>query len=239
MQVIRPNCRQRFTPADYGFLSKAAFPDGEPESLWRYLVEDPSHFDILLDRPALYKSLLELQKCVAVSLPFYFYVLVRHTFLRQHLNDRDLADYVAALLSDFAVHPRMDMPLTGEAPKAYYFELLQELQNAEGERHFLLAVHIGNRALFEAGMLLHAVEERERRRAAPGIGFLEELGTEYYRVASQNACANQLGLVPLFLTLGQAFHTARLALNQISDEVVCLGENDSVSKLLRSLGGST
>ncbi len=238
MQVIRPNCRQRFTAADYHFLSQSVFPEGDSGSLWRYLVEDPDHLDELLDRAELYRSLLEHGKCVEVSLPFYFYVTVRHVLVSQHLDNRNLADYVAALLCAFAVHPRMNKPLEDEEPKAYYYEMLQALQQSHGEKRFLLSVHIGNRALFESGMLFHAVEERERRRAAPGLNFLEELGTEQFRQASRDAYADHFGLVTLFLTLGQAFHLTRLALNQLSDEVICLGESSAVTHLLRSLNGS-
>jgi hypothetical protein len=233
MHVIRPNCRQRFTPADYHFLSASLFKNADADSLWRYIVEDPDHLDDLLDRPGLYKALLELRGCVTVSMPFYFFVMVRHVFMRQGLGNRDLADYVAALLSDFAVHPRMHQPLEGEPERPYYVDLLQALESAQGERHFILCVHIGNRALFESGMLIHAVEERERRRAAPGVRFLEDMGTEFFRQASMHPHAQRLGLVSLFLTLGTAFHTSRLALNQLSDEVVHLAENSAVLNLLQ------
>jgi hypothetical protein len=233
--MIRPNCRQRFTPSDYRFLSASIFKDPEHEALWKFLVADPNHLDQLLDKPEVYRALLELRGCVSVSMPFYFYVLVRQTLLQQKVDDRSLSDYVAALLSDFAVHPRMDIPLEGEPPRRYYAELLQALQQAQGERRFLLAVHIGNRALFEAGMLIHAIEEKERRRAAPGVQFLEDLGTEFFRQAAHQSYADQFGMVALFLTLGQAFHTTRLALNQISDEVVHLSDTSKVDQLLEGL----
>jgi len=235
MRVIRPNCRQRFTGSDFQFLGHAAFPQGEPESFWRYLVGDPSHLDELLDGDKLYRAILDLGQCVDISLPFYFYVLTRHTLLRHGIDDRELADYVAALLADFALHPRMHQPVEGEPAKDYYFELLQAVNDSQGEKRFLLTVHIGNRALFETGMLHHAVEERERRRAAPGIEFLEELGSGFFKEAARQSLADHFGLVTLFLTLGQAFHLTRLALNQISDDVVCLRESPAVSQLLKSV----
>lgn len=233
MPMIRPNCRQRFTPSDYRFLSAALFDSVDRDALWRYIVEDPDHLDDLLDKPDLYKALLELRGCVEVSMPFYFYVLVRHVFMRQGLDERDLADYVAALLSDFAVHPRIHQPLENEPQRPYYVDLLQALESAQGERHFVLCVHIGNRALFESGMLIHAVEERERRRASPGVRFLEDMGTEYFRQASMNPYAQRIGLVSLLLTLGAAFHSSRLALNQLSDEVIHLSDNAAVLNLLK------
>lgn len=233
--MIRPNCRQRFTASDYRFLSISLFQDPENQALWKFLVADPNHLDDLLDKAEVYRALLEMRGCVTVSMPFYFYVLVRQTLLQQKVNNRALADYVGALLSEFAVHPRMDIPLEGEPPRRYYVDLLQALNHAQGERRFLLAVHIGNRALFESGMLIHAVEEKERRRASPGIQFLEEIGTEFFRQAAHQSYADQFGMVTLFLTLGQAFHTTRLALNQISDTVVHLSDSSKVDQFIEGL----
>ncbi len=233
--MIRPNCRQRFTSSDFRFLSIALFQEPEHPLLWKYLMQEPGHLDELLDRPTLYRAILELNGCLAVSMPFYFYVLVRHALLRSNLDHRELTDYVAALLSDFALHPRMDMPVSGEPAKPYYFDLLQALENAAGERWFLIAVHIGNRALFESGMLLQAVEEKERRRAAPGVNFLEEIGSEFFRQAARHSYADHAGLVALFLTLGQAFHLTRLALNQLSEGVLHLSQSTSLRQRIESM----
>src|SRR5690349_14593384 len=102
MKVIRPTCRAHFTPADYAFIGSVMPKAGAKEPLF-HLFSDAGSLDVLLDDPRLFRAVVDLRGCLSLSLPFYFYVLVRHALLREDVRDREIADYVASVLAEFAV----------------------------------------------------------------------------------------------------------------------------------------
>src|SRR5919106_6748230 len=62
--------------------------------------------DWLLDQPGLLEALLALRTLVVPSPPLFTYVAVRHSLLAAGVDDRELADYLAALLLEFGDHDR-------------------------------------------------------------------------------------------------------------------------------------
>src|SRR5688500_7919776 len=175
MKVIRANCRYQFTPADYEFIAGILpmGPSPDPRRLLR-LLEDGDSFDVLLDDPRLYRAVLDLKGCLKVSLRFYFYVLVRHALMREEIKDRDVADYVAELLSEFAIHQRWRCsPVSEPHPMAYLHEMVAALDQCEGEKRFEMQAHIGNYALFLAGIFPSHLVRRMERRGAAGVSFYE------------------------------------------------------------------
>ena len=98
--MIRANTRGRLTPADLqlvilllsrGSAHKRAYIER------RLASEGP---DTLLDTPELLERLLTVRTMLVPSEALFFYVLVRHALCRSGVDDRDLADYLAALLLD-------------------------------------------------------------------------------------------------------------------------------------------
>ena len=127
MKLIQPNCRDRFAAEDVDFiLSVLGRRIGQAECLVKLLADEESR-DVILDDEALLKALLERGGCLRVSTHFYFYVLVRHVLWRAGIQQREVADYVAEILAEFAQTERARCILPGQ-PGAldYMFEMLAD-----------------------------------------------------------------------------------------------------------------
>lgn len=236
MKVIRPNCRAQFTPADYAFVATVLPVRQEGAAGLISLLEDADDLDRLLDQPRLFRAVLDLPNCLPVSLRFYFYVLVRHALLRENIADRDVADYVAEVLAEFSQlhrlsHPRPD----GQGTLDYLHEMIEALERMETADRFAMQCHIGNFALFQAGLFPGRVRDRVERRAAPGLRFYEELGSAHFRMAGGHWLARRMDLVSVYATLGEAFHVTRRALNHLSEKLLFMETDRAVRDLLREI----
>jgi hypothetical protein len=202
------------------------------------LLADEESRDTILDDDELFRALLERRDCLRVSTHFYFYVLVRHVFLRSDIRDRSVADYVAELLSEFArsEQSRCVVP-GGHNPLDYFFEMLAALQTADDRTSFHIRAHIGNYSLFLSGVFPDRIRFRTERRGFPDLRYYEAMGRTQYRAASDHRLAQRYELAEIFTTLAERFETTRLALNDISDRLISLGDsNTSVDALLVSGG---
>ena len=97
MSTWIPSTRDRFTPPDFTFLSSVLSPGGERRHLWT-LWEDPDALREMLDLKEVLRALLDSTSALSVSPAFYFYVLVRHSFLDAGITDPGMADYVAGVM---------------------------------------------------------------------------------------------------------------------------------------------
>ena len=240
MKVIRPNCRSQFTAADFEFVSfvlNNSLPsqNHSPRSLF-LLSHDAVSIDAMLDDPKLFRALLESKKCVSVSLQFYFYVLVRQSLLREEITSREIADYVAEVLAEFAAVSRLiSSSSENHAPLEYVSDMILEIEHLEGADQFAMQSHIGNFALFHSGLFPNRLQSRIERRGAPGFQFYEDLGSAYFKLAGNHFLARQLELVDIFASLGEAFHITRIALNHLSEKLVFLETNRAVNQLFIEL----
>src|SRR6266404_8497628 len=125
MKLIQPNCRIQFAAEDIEFiLSVLGRKIGTAECLIKLLSDEDSR-DLILDDEALFHALLERRGCLRVSSRFYFYILVRQVFLRSDIKDREVADYVAEVLTEFARTERSRCVVPGQTnPLDYFFEML-------------------------------------------------------------------------------------------------------------------
>src|SRR5579859_1138431 len=102
MKMIQPNCRAQFAAEDIEFILQVLGPKiGTADCLIKLLADQESR-DLILDNEALFHALLERRGCLRVSTRFYFYILVRQVFRRADIQDREVADYVAEVLAEFA-----------------------------------------------------------------------------------------------------------------------------------------
>ncbi len=225
MHVIGPRCRLRFVPSDYEFVAEQlASGEKEKEALYR-LLGDSEGCDRILDNERLFHALLEEDRLVSVSTPFYFYIMVRRVFLRAGLAERTLADYVASVLSDFSRLERIRRPAGGRLPVMDYLtDMMAAMQDASEELRFFMSLHIGNVALFLSGIYAEHIGCRSRRRGAPGIDYYETLGESHLRVAGGHRLAGRYDLTPVVGELADVFRPARSALNQLADRFLFVGE---------------
>src|SRR5213592_433392 len=99
--MILANVRGRLRAQDL-LLVALALARGDATRRARYerllLEQGP---DRLLDERGLFEALLALRTLVVPSPALFTYVAVRHTLLAAGVDDRELADYLAALILEF------------------------------------------------------------------------------------------------------------------------------------------
>src|SRR2546425_686071 len=104
--MILANVRGRLRAQDFRLIA-LALARGDAARRARYerllLEQGP---DPLLDEPGLLEALLLLRSLVVPSAALFAYVAVRHTLLASGVTDRELADYLAALVLEFGDHDR-------------------------------------------------------------------------------------------------------------------------------------
>lgn len=225
MMVIRPNCRVQFTAEDIEFILSVLGPKaGSAETLVQLLADEDSR-DLILDDESLLRAVLEHRSCLRISTHFYFYILVRHSFRRSHLDERPMADYVASVLSEFSQLERTRCTVKGEV-KDYFFEMLAALQTVDDTTGFYIRAHIGNQSLFMSGVFPDRIRFRAERKGFPDLTYYEGLGSANYRVASDHRLAKKYDLDNIFGLLSERFHDTRIALNDLRERLVTLGEPD-------------
>lgn len=239
MLVIQPNCRVQFTAEDVDFIiATLGHSSGDAECLTRLLTDEDTR-DLILDDERLFRALLEHRGCLRVSARLYFYVLVRQVLRRPGITDRAVTDYVAEVLAEFSETERSRLRVPGQ-PEAldYFFELLAALQTADDHTRFHVRAHIGNQTLFMSGIFPDRIRARAEQKGFPDLGYYESLGQANFRAASDHRLARKHGLNDVFATLSERFHETRLALNDLADRLLSVGEPEPPMGLLLKPGGA-
>jgi hypothetical protein len=234
VNVIRPNCRIQFTAEDVEFISTIlGAKAGNAQTVVSLLTDDEAR-DAILDDEALFQALLERHGCLRVSTHFYFYVLVRHVFNRSGIAARAVADYVAEVLASFSRTEQTRCVIPGQPnPLNYFFEMLAALQTANDRTSFYIRAHIGNYSLYVSGVFPERIRFRTEVKGAPDLRYYEELGRANFRLARDHRLAHEYDLAEVFDTLSERFATTRLALNDMTERLLTLGEPDyGINKLL-------
>ncbi|HYH79902.1 MAG TPA: hypothetical protein VEX86_08890 [Longimicrobium sp.] len=227
--MIKPNVRASFGRREAELLLSVAGPHGE-ERLREH------GLDGLMDDERVLHQLMRRDGLSRAPAPLVFYVLVRHALKQRDLHDRQLADYTAAVLLEFGMAGRAGRVDGGEGePFAYLADILAAIERARGEREFLLRVHLGNYALWLAGLFPDHITHRVQRRAAPPIAYYDAMGASGFRTAAENEIALKHGLGDIFLTAADRFADVRSALNSLSDAVFFPRTKDPVERLLRQV----
>ena len=184
----------------------------------RLQVEGP---DALLDTPGLFERLLAVRTVLVPSEVLFFYVVVRHALMRADCTDRELADYIAALLLEFGKRDRAwRVDWNDDQRHRYMVDILTDLEATEGERRFKVLAHLGNYALWLAGLYPDYIAARRVKSGGPDLTYYDELGARGYGQASDHALADAYGLDGVFRTASERFPLLRQALNQVSDRVL-------------------
>ena len=192
--------------------------------------------DALLDDAGVVRSLLRRRGLEAAPAPLLFYLLVRHALLEREIRDRQMADYTAAVLLEFGRLGRAAEDDEEPLPDTLYLaDVLTELERARGEREFVLRAHLGNLALWVAGVFPDHVTHRVQRRGAPPLSYYDALGASGFRGAAGMELAMQHGLGDLFVRIADQFSGVRSALNGLSDALFFPQPSDAVERLLREV----
>jgi hypothetical protein len=234
--MILPNVRASFGREEAGFILGILT---RADSAARRDLDDRLRndgFDAILDDPRTLNAVLTEPRARGLTPGLFFYVLVRHALLESGVEDRTLADYIAALLLEFGREDRAYRIDASDGEAFFYLaDIVGALESATGQRAFLLQAHLGNFALWLSGLFPDAIIERTLRRGAPGLEYYETMGTTGYRLAAETRQANGSGLDTVYRRCATAFPAVRVALNHISDRYLFRTRGDPVNRLLRQV----
>lgn len=223
MKSWLPSSRDRFSPADFAFLSAVLAPGGDKKDLWT-LWEDPQALRELLDLKEVLRAVLDSPSALSVSPEFYFYVLVRHAFLDAGITDSGLADYVAGVLAQRLAANHQDPLRAVPSGLSHAADFLAILESASGRLRFHLQIEAGNQFLVLTGIFPGYLNRRCERRGAPGVEFYEDFARRAFREAAENRSAPPDAPRRMLGDLSELLPTARRSLNRMAEEFVFLGE---------------
>lgn len=218
-----PTCRNRFTGADFDFVASTLAPEGPRchlEKLW----EDPDGRREMLDLKEIFRSLLDAPAAIRVSPRFYFYVLVRHSFLQADLTDTELADYVAGVLAKRVCAETSDPLQDVTRGFTHAAEFLSFITRSKGRMRFHLQVAAGNQFLVLTGLYPQYLKHRSDKGEAPDLAFYESFASRSFRDAAANRHTVGAASNRILGTLADAMPVARRSLNRLAEEFVFLGD---------------
>jgi hypothetical protein len=177
--------------------------------------------DSILDDPRLPAALIHSRLGAYASLRLFLYVMVRHALINAGERDRSVSDYLAALLLAFAARDRAER--IGEADDQLYdslVDLVGDVNDRDPRRAFLVRVHLGNRALWVAGLFPDRIEQRKWKRGGPDLEYFEAIGKRGFELAAEHRIAEQYGMAELYAAVAERFGRLRVALNAVSDRLL-------------------
>jgi hypothetical protein len=226
MNVVKANCRAQFTAADVEFIESILSKHGLAPDSFTSLLSGEEHSNSILDNDVLFQAILEENHCLKISGRLYFYVLVRRVLRNAGIDQPDIADYVAEMLAEFSAGQRANCPVHPEQPMSYLFEMLAAIEHSDDRNQFRIRAHVGNHTLFFSGIYAEHLEYRAKFRGAPEIKYYEDLGRMNFRVARDHRLAKQYDLSEIYDSLSDGFHSIRLALNDMTDRLISLGDRN-------------
>ena len=227
MKLIQPNCRIQFTAEDLDFIANTLGKHNKDHDVLLDLLRDEETRDLILDEEILFRSLLEQRGCLRVSNRFYFYIIVRNVLKTAGIEDLNVADYIAELLTHYSQSEQMQCRVPGQGgPMDYFFEMLAALNTADDRTRFYIRAHIGNHSLFFSGVFAQRIRYRAERKGFPDLRYYEALGQSSFRIASDHQLAARYDLAPIYCRLAEEFPRARQALNDMTERLVTLGDID-------------
>jgi hypothetical protein len=237
--MIQANCRAQLTVDDFRFLVEVLARKSSDQPSLEALLGDESSLNQLLDDDAVFDAILNRNGCLKISPHLYFYVIARRILRNAGIEDRAVADYLGEMLTEFSNAARVHtLPTRPGQQFEYISDLLAVIREARQEETFVVRAHIGNYTLFLTGVFPQHLEHRTRFKGAPDISFYEGVGSQNFRILSDNNIAHRKQLHDVFNCLGEQFHQIRVAMNDMSDRLLHLDTGDArVDAALKLIGG--
>ncbi len=192
--------------------------------------------DALLDAPDLMERLLTVRTMLVPSEALFYFVIVRHALTQAGVDDRELADYLAALLLEFGQRDRAwRVDWNDDQRHRYLVDVLIDLESSAGERQFRVMLHLGNYALWLAGLFPDYIAARHLRKGGPAVTYYDALGRRGFGMASDHTLATEYGLDGVLRTAADRFPSLRSALNGVSDRLL-FPHGQTQDRIFRDLG---
>jgi hypothetical protein len=236
--MIVPNIRGSLDRSDAAFLVWLLTRGSESARLREEARLQEQGIDSILDDPRTLNALLAGPQFSTARPELVFYVLIRHALLEDGINDRGMADYLAALVLTFGREGRAWHIAQESTEYRYLVDIVAAGDQSRGQRAFLLRAHLGEFALWLSGLFPDHITAREQRRAAPPLSYYEELGSAGYRLAARYSEAEQHGIAELYRNCADFFPALRVALNRVADRHMFPAAGDRIDRLLRQVADS-
>ena len=228
--MILPNVRASFGARELTYLVGVLGDTPAAREKIAARVADEG-IDRLLDEKRTFEAVMN-GGISTVPLDLLCYLLVRRALLEVDLDDRTIADYMAALLAEFS---RSDAQAAQAKNLTYLVDVLGEIAQSPESRAFELHAYLGEYSLWLSGVFPDYIVARVHRRGAPGLGYYEEMGIAGYRVAANSERASALGVDRLYRECADRFGELRVALNRVSDRYLFPTTAPSIDRLLRQV----
>jgi hypothetical protein len=141
--------------------------------------------------------------------------------LQSGVDDRILSDYAASILLHFGLRDRAAR--VGDSDDERYetlAALVGDVDGPDARRTLLVRAHLGNYALWMAGLYPDSIEHRRFRRGGPDLDYYDEMGTRGFQLAAEHRLAAEHGLSALYRRAAERFPAMRVALNRVSDTLL-------------------
>lgn len=219
--MILANVRRQLTRDDAQLAARLIAGDSRRElDLLQARLADEG-IDAILDDPRLPAALRRERLGSRASFALFAYVTVRDALRRMGEGDRGLADYVASILVHFCHAERVHrVAMSDDESYDTLYDLLDDVDDPDGRRSFLVRTHLGNYALWLSGLYPDHIEQRRWRRGGPDLDYYEALGRRGFELASAHRLAATHGLSGLYASAAERFPVLRLALNDVSDRLL-------------------
>jgi len=186
------------------------------------VIEQPSTLDSMLEADYVFDAIRDRStQWLEVSPQLFFNILLRRCLPgKRNAQERQAIHYLANLLGLFTRTERV-YRVTDDDEQNYQYlvDLVAAAANAGPERGFLVSSHIGNFALYTAGVRAEWVEHRHRYKRRPvTVEYYCKLGRSYYFTASRHPLADEFGLRGVFGELAGRFDYYRDGLARMAEE---------------------
>ena len=190
---------------------------GDPVDTIERRVADEG-FDAVLDDPRLAAALMQQPSAAHASLRLFAYAMIRHALRKAGEDDRGIADYVTSIVVHFGLSGRANrIGMADDETYATLVDLVDDVNDPDAQRSFLVRTHLGNYALWVSGLFPDHIEQRRWRRGGPDLDYFEVLGKQGFQMAADHKLAEFYGLTTLYATAAERFGLLRTALNSVSD----------------------
>lgn len=215
--------RNRFTGRDFDFLASVLASGGQRLHLAK-LWQDPDARQELLDLKEVLRGLLDSPAALQVSPRFYFYVLVRHAFRQNGIEDARLAEYVAGVMTQRVAASPDDFLQDAASGYTRVADFCTLISQAHGRMKFHLQVAAGDQFLILTGLYPGFLKRRHEREGEVDFSFYESFAQKAFRSAAGAMPARGSAAQETFSILADEFPKVRQSLNRLVEEYVFLGD---------------
>ena len=214
--MITPNTRALLTLDDLRLVSIVVWSHRLTDDEAAKLIANRDLLNRTLDDKRILHFINTFSSLDRPSPRLYFYLTARHALLKENVTDDEIADYVAALLLEFGMRDRaFRLGVSDDAIYQYFIDLnLDGISESQPWRKFNLHAHLGNMALWMAGLFPQHIQNKR----CLSLRYVDGIGRKGYLKASLNPKAKQLEMDKLFEKLVDSYSCIRLALNDIGEQ---------------------